>query len=166
MRALAIVALLLPALAAAADRSLSGAVGLSLSGGGQLRALASSTGVPEQRLLYADLTATLSLDENGHALSLGAMYSPTVEGAAFSPALGYRGHFGVEEWKTFFDAGVAAEFQPRWGVGPRLGFGVQYDFHPLFGAFALLDGRLLFGRGVIATVSVGIGIQARSYLLQ
>lgn len=59
----------------------------------------------------------------------------------------YRGHFGTEQWKTFFEAGVWAPLRSRVGVGPLVGIGVIYDFSLDVGVFAGAQFATAFGDG-------------------
>jgi hypothetical protein len=73
----------------------------------------------------------------------------------------YRGYFGSEEFKTFFDLGIWAPLEPRLAVGPLVGVGVQYDFGRVAGVFAGGGFQTAFGRYRIAGLTGTIGAQAR-----
>ena len=79
---------------------------------------------------------------------------------------GYRGYFGQERLKTFFDLDLAFDVRPNFTAGPRLAFGAQYELHSLVGVFAGLDARLGIGSPSRFSAGVFAGIQIRSYLLE
>jgi hypothetical protein len=74
---------------------------------------------------------------------------------------GYRGYFGYESFKTFYDADVFVSSFPYWGVGPDLGLGAQYDFGRLAGIFLRLGFGVTFGETIIASFDSTVGGQLR-----
>ena len=81
-------------------------------------------------------------------------------------SLGLRNYFGREEWKTFLDLEAVAAFRPVGGGGLRGGFGVIWDFHPLFGLWAEARAAIILGHGRTFGAQLGLGLQFRSYLFQ
>lgn len=141
-----------------------GAVGLLVSAGGELRGAVGSAESTETYGLVLDLGLSAAIDGDGNAVVISGRAGRAGDTTRFGATASYRGYFGSDEWKTFFDLGVASEVHPRFGIGPRLGLGLQLDVHPLFGAFVLADARALFGGGSTRTsVSLSIGFQARTY---
>lgn len=73
----------------------------------------------------------------------------------------YRGYFGTEEWKTYFEAGLWAPLRSRLGVGPLIGLGVAYDFSQDVGVFAGAEFATAFGDGRALTFAGLAGWQFR-----
>ena len=69
----------------------------------------------------------------------------------------YRGYFGSDELKTFFDAGLS----PRLAAGPRIGLGVAYDLDRAWGLFASLGASTAFGGFRGFGLGLGVGVQFR-----
>ncbi len=89
--------------------------------------------------------------------------TPTLDLAAIA---GYRAYFGMDRWKTFFDLDLIAFARPTWGLGPRIGFGVQYELTSILGVFASAAAQLGYGNAFRIDVDALIGLQLRSYLLE
>jgi hypothetical protein len=73
----------------------------------------------------------------------------------------YRGTFGVDAWKTFFEAGVWAPVAPRLAVGPIVGLGVLWDRSRALAFHAAVSFGTAFGEARIASFSASIGAQIR-----
>lgn len=73
----------------------------------------------------------------------------------------YRGYFGTEQLKTFFDVGAWAPLRSRLAVGPLVGIGVAYDLGRGGGAYAAACFATAFGDARIASVSLSLGAQVR-----
>ena len=101
-------------------------------------------------------------DEGGEGL-VGLRAGAALDGdqARLAPFALYRGYYGDEDWKTFFDVGVFVRIEPVWGGGARLGFGVQHDPAEHLGIFAGIGGGLAFGDGLQANVDFLAGVQLR-----
>jgi uncharacterized protein len=101
----------------------------------------------------------------GDELILGGSYSPLAQGATAASSWvvdgRYRGFFGQDELKTFFDAGLVLPLAPRVAVGPRLGFGVMYDVSRAAGVFASLGAATAFGEFRGFSIGLGLGFQWR-----
>jgi hypothetical protein len=102
---------------------------------------------------------------DGDEIHVGAGASPAVGGAPEAPRWfldsRYRGYFGTEEWKTFFDAGLWASLGPRVAAGPRVGLGVLYDFTRNSGAFVEVGLATAFGQFRGVGLGFGGGVQVR-----
>jgi hypothetical protein len=68
--------------------------------------------------------------------------------------------------KTFFDLNAVVHLAPALTLGPRIGFGVQYELSPLFGVYAGLAAQIGFGQAIRFDGELIGGIQLRSYLLE
>lgn len=143
-----------------------GSVGVSLAGGGALQGVLGETSAAERGGALIDLGASLAIDADGNELQAFVRGSFGATTPELSAAFGYRGYFGPDAWKTFFDVGLVADATPRFAAGPRLGLGVQYDFHPLLGGFVVADARFMIGPQVRAVGSLSAGLQLRSYWFQ
>ncbi len=79
------------------------------------------------------------------------------------PALigGYRGYFGYDAFKTFYDADLFINSYPYWGVGPNVGLGAQYDFGRVAGVFLRLGFGVTFGETILASFDGSVGGQLR-----
>lgn len=113
-----------------------------------------------------NLQLAFSLDVwDGNELVFGASWIPRSdsmpEGTQAALNARYRGYFGSEEFKTYFEVGLWSGIYPRFGIGPMAAIGAQYDFDETWGLFATLSFATAFGqfRGVGA--GLGTGVQAR-----
>jgi hypothetical protein len=111
------------------------------------------------------LAFSFDVGDDGDEILLGGAWSP---GASGEPALSawavdarYRGFFGSEELKTFFDAGVVVAVSPRVAAGPRVGFGVMFDFDRAWGLYASLGASTAFGEFRGFGIGLGLGVQFR-----
>jgi hypothetical protein len=73
----------------------------------------------------------------------------------------YRGYFGTEELKTFFDLGAWVPLASRLAVGPLAGLGVAYDFSRRAGVYASGTFATAFGQARIASFGAAVGAQVR-----
>lgn len=80
-------------------------------------------------------------------LALKSWSDPGRHEVLVSTSARYRGYFGTEEWKTWFEAGVWAPVRSRLEVGPLVGLGAIYDFSQDVGIFAGLEFATAFGDG-------------------
>ncbi|HEU4384444.1 MAG TPA: hypothetical protein VFR85_13235 [Anaeromyxobacteraceae bacterium] len=115
---------------------------------------------PTLRLAY-----TFDLSGEGDELSLGGAWSgkgggdaPDVEWALDAR---YRGYFGTDELKTFYEAGLWVPLSPRLAVGPRAGLGACWDFSRSLGVFLSFGFATAFGEFRGASLDAGAGLQAR-----
>jgi hypothetical protein len=73
----------------------------------------------------------------------------------------YRGYFGTEEWKTFFEVGAWTQLRSRFSVGPLASLGVAYDHTRDVGVFVSLELATGFGAERVASVGGTVGAQFR-----
>jgi hypothetical protein len=73
----------------------------------------------------------------------------------------YRGYFGTEQWKSYFEAGLWAPLRSRLGAGPLVGLGVVHDFSLDYGIFAGGEFATAFGERRIVSFAGLAGIQYR-----
>ncbi|HTP50686.1 MAG TPA: hypothetical protein VMK42_08315 [Anaeromyxobacteraceae bacterium] len=101
----------------------------------------------------------------GDELILGGSYSPLAQTSSGASAwlldARYRGYFGHDELKTFFEGGLVVPLAPRLAVGPRIGFGAIYDFSRDFGIYAALGAATAFGEFRGFSFGLGLGVQWR-----
>lgn len=144
-----------------------GALGVLVGGGGEWMNAASGPGLGIQGLrVDVNLGGTWAIGVDGNELLVLAraiIGGPVLEG---SLVLGYRGYFGQEQVKTYFDVGVAGHLMPELAVGPRLGFGVQYELSPIAGVYAGLAGQVGLGGTLRFDLELCLGLQLRTYLLE
>lgn len=116
-------------------------------------------------LLGLRLAFSFDVGDDGNEIVLGGAFSPLVSGesaaTAWSVDARYRGFFGADELKTFFDAGIVVAVSPRVAAGPRLGFGVMYDPDRALGLYALLGAASAFGEFRGFSFQLGLGVQWR-----
>jgi hypothetical protein len=73
----------------------------------------------------------------------------------------YRGYFGTEELKTFFEVGLWGELRSRSAVGPLVGLGLAYDPSRAWGGFVSLGFATAIGDARIAALGLSMGLQLR-----
>ncbi len=73
----------------------------------------------------------------------------------------YRGYFGTEELKTFFDVGLWSPISPKIGIGPRAGLGAIWDFERIGGVYACLGVATAIGQIRAFSVELAAGVQVR-----
>lgn len=94
-------------------------------------------------------------------LALRSWRDPGDERVLVTTSARYRGYFGTDEWKTYFEAGVWAPLRSRLGVGPLVGLGVVYDFSLDVGVFAGAQFATAFGDGRTVSLAGHAGWQFR-----
>lgn len=115
--------------------------------------------LPALRLAYA-----FDLSGEGGELLLGGTWSgrgggePQVE---WSLDARYRGYFGSDQLKTFYEVGLWAPVSPRLAVGPRAGLGLAWDFSRRMGVFVAFGFATAFGAFRGASLDAGAGAQMR-----
>ncbi len=97
----------------------------------------------------------------GGSVQLGDWRDPQGQRYLLGLDARYRGYFGTEELKTFFEVGLWAELKSRIAVGPSVGIGVGYDPNRTWGAFASLHFGTAFGDARIASLGGSVGAQLR-----
>ena len=73
----------------------------------------------------------------------------------------YRGYFGTEEWKSWFEAGIWVPVASRVAVGPLVGVGLMYDFSDAAGVFAGAEFATAVGDGRVVSFGGVAGFQLR-----
>ncbi len=73
----------------------------------------------------------------------------------------YRGYFGTEQLKTFFDVGVWAPVYEKLAVGPLVGIGLGWDFSRSAGVYAAASFATAFGEERVASAVLSAGAQLR-----
>lgn len=145
-----------------------GAVGLLLGGGLEFKEGITASQERDGGLRFpAELGGTYAIGYDGNellALVRGSFGGPQLDTALIA---GYRGYFGAHErFKTFFDLEAAAHFTPSFAVGPRIGFGAQYELSSIVGLYLGAGAQLAFGTGLRFSADLVAGLQFRSYLLE
>jgi hypothetical protein len=168
IRCALLFALISSAPAAAADRlDHHGAVGLLIGSGLDVRQAASPTGNAQTGLrLPIDLGGTYNVGHDSNELKLvlrGELLGTNFIGSIYG---GYRGYFGHDAWKTFFDLDLRADLFPQLTAGPRMGLGVQYEVSSLIGVYCALAAHVGAGQGIRFGGELTVGVQLRSYLLE
>jgi hypothetical protein len=77
---------------------------------------------------------------------------------------GIRAYFGEDRFKTYLTAEVAVHIVPNVTAGPRLGFGIQYDFLPTVGVYLGGAAEVTAGQGIRIAGAVTAGLQFRTYI--
>lgn len=111
-----------------------------------------------------DVAATLGVGWEGAELVLRFQMSRLDTHPGEAVSFGFRHYFGKDEWKTFLGLELVGAIRPLAGGGLRPGFGIQWDFSPVFGLWAEAAGQFVLGKGRTFGAQLGIGVQARSYL--
>ncbi len=97
----------------------------------------------------------------GAATALRSFDDPEGERVLLGVDARYRGYFGTEELKTFFDLGAWAPLRSRLSAGPLVGLGVAYDFSRFGGMYLAGTFATAFGEARIASLSVAFGAHFR-----
>ena len=107
---------------------------------------------------------TLDVSGEGDELVLGGAWSGGGGGRAhvdWALDARYRGYFGSDEFKTFFEVGLWVPLAPRLAVGPRAGLGAAWDFSRRLGLFVAFGFATAFGEFRGASLEGGAGFQVR-----
>ncbi len=73
----------------------------------------------------------------------------------------YRGYFGTEQLKTFFDVGAWVPLRSRVAIGPLVGIGLAWDYGRGGGVYAAASFGTAFGQARIAELAISAGAQFR-----
>jgi hypothetical protein len=133
------------------------------------RETVAESGKPTLSEIYPRLRAGWGFDLSGEgdeliiggALRLGDWKDPEGQRYLFGLDARYRGYFGTEELKTFFEVGFWSELRNRLAAGPQVGLGLSYDPNRSFGTFLSLHFGTAFGEARIASVGASVGVQVR-----
>jgi hypothetical protein len=107
-----------------------------------------------------EVGATLAVTDLGDELALRLRF---VDVTHIGPQLlfGYRGYFGDEELKTYFQADIFLTSAPFWGGGVHGGLGLQYDFDHSWGLFVQAGYGVSFGAAIFNAFDLQAGGQLR-----
>ena len=94
-------------------------------------------------------------------VALRSFDDPARERILVSTSLRYRGYFGTEEWKSWFEAGLWVPVASRVAVGPLVGVGLMYDFSDAAGLFAGAEFASAIGDGRVVSFGGVAGFQLR-----
>ena len=115
-----------------------------------------------------NLRVAYSLDVNGigDELQLGLAsrlggWGIQTETASLSLDARWRGFFGTDEFKTFFDIGCWGPIYPVVSLGVRTGAGAEYDPSRLWGITLAMGVGIAFGQALILSIDGTIGLQIR-----
>lgn len=97
----------------------------------------------------------------GAAVALRSFDDPAGERVLLGVDARYRGYFGTEELKTFFEIGAWAPLRSRLAAGPLVGIGAVYDFSRFAGMYLCGSFATAFGEARIASLSVALGAHLR-----
>lgn len=97
----------------------------------------------------------------GGAFKAASWSDPEQQRYLFGLDARYRGYFGTEELKTFFELGVWGELRNRLAIGPEVGLGLAYDPNRTWGAFLALQFATAFGEARMANLGASVGVQLR-----
>lgn len=111
-----------------------------------------------------DLGASLGVGWEGAELTLRLRLTRLGKAQGEALFLGFRSYFGRDAWKTYVSFELAGLFRPIAAGGARAGFGVAWDFSPIFGLWAEAAASFALGQGRLFGAQLGLGIQARTYL--
>ncbi len=111
-----------------------------------------------------DLGVSVAVGENGNEAVLVGRLELGGPARVYALYGGYRGYFGQEQVKTFFDLDLAAQLQPGFAIGPRIGFGLQYELAQVVGINVSAGAQGAFGTSLRYSFDLLVGIQLRSYL--
>jgi hypothetical protein len=143
-----------------------GALGLILAGGVSFEETVLQHGVSEEGrapLLLAEVTFPLGAQGNEWTLAVSTALATPVTVAL---AGGIRAYFGDDAWKTFVTIEGTLHVTPAVSAGPRLGFGVQWDFSQVAGTFIQVAAEVTGGQGIRFGASAVGGFQFRTYILE
>jgi hypothetical protein len=117
---------------------------------------------PALRLAYAfDVSGEGDELILGAAGRLGGWSDPERVRTLLALDARYRGYFGTEELKTFFEVGLWSQLRSRFAIGPMIGLGVAYDPTRAWGLYTSLEFGTGFGAERVFTFGGTVGVQLR-----
>jgi hypothetical protein len=97
----------------------------------------------------------------GASARLGGWSDPQGSRVLAAVDVRYRGYFGLEEWKTFFEVGLVASVRSNLMIGPLVGVGVAWDASRVWGLFAAAQFSTGLGQARLASFGASTGVQLR-----
>ena len=143
-----------------------GALGVIVGGGIAFQETVLKYGVAESGrapFLQTEVTFPLGAQGNEWTLAVSTAFGDRVTVAI---AGGIRAYFGEEAWKTFVTVEATLHVTPAVSIGPRLGFGVQWDFAQVAGAFVQVSAEVTAGQGIRYGAAALAGFQFRTYIFE
>ena len=143
-----------------------GSLGVLVGGGLEYKEAVTADKVRDGGLRFpAQIGGTWAFDYDGNELLalVRASFGPKIDTSVIA---GYRGYFGKDRAKTFFDVDLAVHFTPAFDIGPRVGFGFQYELASVVGVYVAGAAQIGGGNGFRFSAEAVVGLQFRSYLLE
>ena len=134
---------------------------------GSSRDTASVAGASSVTLYRTELRVAYGFDVTGDGdeLLLGAALrvgeDAATESVHWAVDARYRGYFGSEDLKTFFDLGLWAPVDPKIAIGPRVGLGLIWDLERLGGIYASFGVATALGQLRAFSLDFAVGVQVR-----
>ncbi len=153
---------------AAGDYDHHGSVGLLGGSGLLLKQSSGSVSGPRDTGTRTpiDLGGSVAVGESGNEIVLLGRLELGGPVKVYSVYGGYRSYAGRGQLKPFFDLNLAVQVRPGLAVGPRLGFGIQYELAKHLGLSLSTGAQGAFGSSLSYSVDLLLGLQIRSYLFQ
>lgn len=145
-----------------------GALGLIVAAGLERKDANTPTGTGGNRGWGpgADLGLTIAVGYSGNELKAAGHLAWAGDLWDVGALFGWRGYFGKDQWKTFYDLDLIGHFTPHLTIGPRFGIGVQWDYLPILGTYVTLAGQIGFGQALRFGAELLVGFQFRTYVLE
>jgi hypothetical protein len=142
------------------------ALGLILGGGIAFEDTVLRHGVAEDgRSPLLALQVSLPLGAQGNEWTLGVSTALDTK-VTLAVSGGLRAYFGEEAFKTFVTVEGTLHVTPAVTAGPRLGFGIQWDFSQVAGSFVQVAAEATGGQGIRFGAAALVGFQFRTYILE
>ncbi len=117
---------------------------------------------PSLRLAYGfDVSGEVDELFVGASSRLGSYADPLRSRVLTTVDARYRGYFGTDALKTFFELGAWGEILSRLAIGPLVSLGVSYDFSRHVGIYVSAHFQPAIGSARIASLGAAIGTQFR-----
>lgn len=113
-----------------------------------------------------DLGGTWAIGHDGNEIRGWGRGSFGARNKDWAVAAGYRGYFGQDRVKTFFDLDAVLHLTPIFTAGPRVGIGIQYEITSIWGVFVATGVQIGVGAGLRFSFDAMAGMQIRTYLLE
>jgi len=147
-----------------------GALGISPEVGGEeadfLRVQSNDVQASVSTRLTLGLELTLGLGTEGNEIVVLGRYLYNRSDPGGAAGVAYRGYFGRDELKTYFQGGIKADTAPRFAIGPWAQLGVMYELSSLVGVFAQAELSAEISQGIRVGLGISGGVQFRTYVLE